>query len=101
MVTSDSPDSEIISAAGGLPPEVRSGAARSARDVRGAGFRWIPLRLGASASAPDSLDPAGLRRVCELLDSTHPIRVFEGIGESKGIDRPSRRGSMALGEVAV
>jgi hypothetical protein len=77
MVTSDRPDGEILSAADGLPAEVRSALLGLLRDVRGAGFRWMPLRLGASASAPDSLDPAGLRRVCGLLENTHPDRRVE------------------------
>jgi hypothetical protein len=78
MVVSSSPDSEILSAAAGLPPEVLRALLGLLRDVRGASFRWMQLRLGASPSAPDSLDPAGLRRVCELLDRTHPGRGAQG-----------------------
>lgn len=78
MATSEGPDGEIVSAADGLPPEVKSALLDLLRDVRRAGFRWMPLRLGASASAPDTLDPSGLHRVCELLDNANPDRSAEG-----------------------
>jgi hypothetical protein len=78
MVVSGSPDSEILSAAAGLAPEVLRALLGLLRDVRGAGFRWMPLRSGASPSAPDSLGPAGLRRLCGLPDRTHPERGAQG-----------------------